>query len=538
MTVIQRYIVGPPGTGKTTRAKKYVEDLINSGSARPDEICLVSFTNAAAQTLRGRGVPVPRLNIGTLHSFAFRAGKWTKEQVAESKIEQWNIDQSSNYWLGENQKKASPEYDQPGDGAESEYEGDELMNRLNILRARLIPKAAWPIPVAAFSGRWEKWKSDNNLIDFTDMIENALLDFDYMPGEPRIIIADEAQDFSPLEMKLLNKWAAKCEIINWIGDADQILYEFKGVDPKQFMTMEPRFKQVLEQSFRVPKAVHKVALGWINRAQNREKIVYRPTDAEGTVARLTGATFKQPENLIKRIEKVLQNNQECMVMASCGYMLDDTVKALREAGIPFHNPNRTTQGKWNPLGGSGVTAAQRLLAFLRPSNVWGDESRFYLAGDLQKFVDPIQAKGTLKHGAKVAIERLEPEREIEISDLLEWFEEPALDKIMEMDSAWYESVLIPNRAKPFSYPFQVMKMRGAEELLAPKRVKIGTIHSFKGDESQVVFMFPDLSGRGAGEWESGGASRDRIYRQFYVAMTRSSDKLYVLEPESPLAVRI
>lgn len=535
---IERYIVGPPGTGKTTRAKKYVEDLINGGNARPDEICLVSFTNAAAQTLRGRAVPVPRQNIGTLHSFAFRAGSWKKEQVAESKIDDWNACQSSNYWLGENQKKASPEYDQPGDGAESEYEGDELMNRLNILRARMTPRAAWPLPVAAFSGRWEKWKLDNNLIDFTDMIEYALLDFDSFPGEPRIIIADESQDFSPLEMKLLRKWAARAEIINWIGDADQILYEFKGVDPKAFMNMDAKFKQVLEQSFRVPKSVHKVALGWINRAVNREKIVYHPTDAEGTVARLTGANWKEPDGLIKRVEKVLKSDQECMILASCAYMLDDTVRALRAAGIPFHNPNRKTRGDWNPLDGSGTTAAARLLAYLRPSNVWGEESRFYTASDLQKWVEPITAKGTLKHGAKAQIERLDPEREIEISDLLEWFEEPAIEKILELDTVWYESALNANRAKSFVYPFQVMKMRGAEELLAPRRVKIGTIHSFKGDESQVVFMFPDLSKRGMNEWESGGANRDRIYRQFYVALTRSSDKLYVLEPESALAVRI
>lgn len=838
---IKRLIIGPPGTGKSTRAKKYVEDLLEKGNARPDEICLVSFTNAAAQTLRGRGVPVPRQNIGTLHSFAFRAGKWNKEQVAESKIDSWNESNGSNLWLGSGQKKASPEYDMPGDGVESEFEGDELLNKLNVFRARMVSKTAWPLPVQAFSNKWEKWKEENNLIDFTDMIELALLDVECMPGEPRIIIADEClpyktpvllsdgtsktigdivegnlpvsvlsydthtgeqrtckvtkwsktlnqkplvkitaqlhgridkhkvsnfvvcttdhkiwadnqwieagklkpgmvaqietsaqksqvykisgkgkkslstrltdhnpgqylpdkpnhileknrggngrgltipqqvllealgdgwqaeypvrtgkkrnsgfpssykldianlelkigvevdghshnnserkaqdikkdtllkslgwqvlrfknveavqnaseiaaqilqsidcpvpatiisvepttindyyvydigvedchnfyangilvhncQDFTPLELALLRKWALKAEIINYLADPDQLIYNFKGAEPSFFLDMKNfDMVQTLEQSYRVPRAVHRVALSWIDRAVGRNKVVYHPTDKEGSVAKLTGVNFKEPQSLIKRVEKVLgESEQDVMIMASCTYMLDDTVKALREAGIPFHNPNRTSQGKWNPLGGGGVTAAQRLLAFLRPSNVWGEESRFYTAQDLQAWVEPLQAKGCLKHGAKTEIERLEPGQDLQVLDLMNWFENTALDRVMELDTVWYQKNLLPARARlqSYQYPFQVMKMRGAEELLKPKRVKIGTIHSFKGDEAEVVFMFPDLSSKGMTEWETGGVVRDRIYRQAYVGITRASDKLFMMEAESPLAIRI
>jgi superfamily I DNA/RNA helicase len=97
MAVTKRFIVGPPGSGKTTRAKAYVEQITDydrPNRVSPNAVALVSFTNAAAATLAGRGIPVPRQNIGTLHSFAFRALGLNKEQVAESKIDDFNNSQS------------------------------------------------------------------------------------------------------------------------------------------------------------------------------------------------------------------------------------------------------------------------------------------------------------------------------------------------------------------------------------------------------------------------------------------------------------
>jgi superfamily I DNA/RNA helicase len=97
MPPVRRYIIGPPGCGKTSKAKAYVEqitDFDRPNRVSPNAVALVSFTNAAAATLAGRGIPVPRQNIGTLHSFAFRALGLNKEQVAESKIDDFNNSQS------------------------------------------------------------------------------------------------------------------------------------------------------------------------------------------------------------------------------------------------------------------------------------------------------------------------------------------------------------------------------------------------------------------------------------------------------------
>ena len=66
---------------------------------------------------------------------------------------------------------------------------------------------------------------------------------------------------------------------------------------------------------------------------------------------------------------------------------------------------------------------------------------------------------------------------------------------------------------------------------------VGTIHSVKGGEADVVYVAPDLSERGALEWESTNESRkDRVRRLFYVAITRAREKVVALSSSSAKGV--
>jgi DNA helicase-2/ATP-dependent DNA helicase PcrA len=534
-TTIQRFIVGPPGTGKTERAKQYVQQL--STTMNPKDIALVSFTNAAAETLVSRGIPVPKTNIGTLHSFAFRAIGAKKDQVAESHIDDWN-NLYPNYAISGTNAKISPEYDAPGDGPANEIPGDEILNRYNILRAKMTDRSVWRTEVQNFADKWEGWKNENDYIDFTDMIDLANQTVRDFPGQPRVIIADEAQDFAPLEMELLKKWSHTADIINWIGDPDQILYEFKGVEPSSFSQFDPTLKTVLSQSWRVPKSAHALAMKWINRIPGREPVSYLPTEREGRVIKVKGATWKQPEKLVKIIEASIANGKDVMIMASCAYMLAPMIKVLREAAIPFHNPNRRSRGDWNPLDGGGLNGSARLLAFLRPDNaVWGDQARFWTVEDVKAWVAVLESAGIMFRGSKTWIENLEPDKEISLNTFLFWFEEAALESAVNLDLNWFKSHLLKAKQRGFDFPLAIAQKHGGAKLREQRQVKIGTIHSFKGDQAATCIIFPDLSDRGMREWES-TSTRNRILRQFYVALTRTSDDLVITEEASGSYVKL
>ena len=67
---------------------------------------------------------------------------------------------------------------------------------------------------------------------------------------------------------------------------------------------------------------------------------------------------------------------------------------------------------------------------------------------------------------------------------------------------------------------------------------MGTIHSVKGGQADVVYLFPDLSRAGDEQYQCVGAARDAVVRLFYVGVTRARQTLYICQPESHRAVSI
>ena len=55
---------------------------------------------------------------------------------------------------------------------------------------------------------------------------------------------------------------------------------------------------------------------------------------------------------------------------------------------------------------------------------------------------------------------------------------------------------------------------------------MGTVHSFKGAEADVVVLMPNLSARGGQAW-LGAGDRDGVIRMAYVGMTRAREKLII-----------
>ena len=75
-------------------------------------------------------------------------------------------------------------------------------------------------------------------------------------------------------------------------------------------------------------------------------------------------------------------------------------------------------------------------------------------------------------------------------------------------------------------------------LLEQPRVVVGTIHSVKGGQADVVYLFPDLSQAGAAQYERSGPPCDSVIRLFYVGVTRAREALYICQRETSMAVTI
>lgn len=544
------WVLGPPGTGKSTFLAGSIK---NTATVRGSgAVVATSFTTAAASELVSRGLPLPKSQIGTLHSLAYRA--LDRPPVADEQIPDWN-DAHPGYAMTSSGRKSNVDDGAPVEaGAGGASTGDALASQLDSLRARRIDPDSWPADVRGFAKAWEAWKRGNGLVDFSDMIEMAYEDVPRAPGSPDVIFADEVQDFTPLELALVRKWGAHAERLILAGDPNQAIYGFKGSTPEAWLDspVAARDKIVLSQSWRIPASVHRAAEHWVRQQSRYEEMRYDPREEEGLVRQL-GVAYQQPAMLADEVEKALavddvaadgtRSPSTVMVLATCGYMLDPVKHELRKRGLPFSNPWRRSRGDWNPFppaSGTQVSSRERLLAYLtldeRDDVGLGDLSRPWTGEDVRRWAAVVKKRGIFVPGAAAALEALGP-HELDYAEVAALFaNDVELEQAVTPDLGWLERNLLASSRAGMTFPIEVAKKRGARALLDEPRVHLGTIHSFKGAQASTVFLIPDLSSRGSNEWRQRGGPQDGVRRQMYVAMTRARRELAVLMPATTMFV--
>lgn len=532
-------VVGPPGCGKTEWVTRQVARAIVKYHA--SGVVVVSLTKAAAHEVAERNPTLPDGAVATLHSHAWRAlDRPALAEVPEG-IKEWNAATGRAGWqlIGKN----------VDDGLEllPGGDGDQLLQHVNRLRNRRIEPRLWPLQLQAFYQRWCEWKADAHRLDFTDVIERCLDDVEEMPGDPAVIMLDEAQDSSALEMALLRKWGQRAGELIVVGDPDQAIFGFRGGDSHAVFGTDLDRIIVRRQSYRVPQAVRDAALAMVARVPGRLAIEFdaRKDDhgatVQGDVLRLPSVAFSDTWPVIQRIHSELDAgpDRQVMVMASCAYMLRPLVAEMKRIGLPFHNPYRPDQGEWNPLRG-----ARRLLTFLRPDGqAWPGDSRLWTWDDLRVWADPLQANKTLTRGSKALIERkcqTDQFSESQAGDVVpievlgQLFLPDAFEHVLDLDVDWWERSLLHRHRQRQAFAVALLRRQGPAALHRTPRVIVGTIHSLKGSEADTVIVSPDLSTAGYYDGlKRTGDLHDAVIRLFYVAMTRARERLVLCGPSCP-----
>lgn len=357
------------------------------------------------------------------------------------------------------------------------------------------------------------------------------------------LLVANCQDFSRLEWACILHWAQEQDYIMVSGDDDQALYVWRGADPNTFIDLDVEEPRVLPQSYRLPEAVHSYCERWVRQISRRQPKEYAPrreSYPNGPVVKgeltYTDASYIHPEPIIDIINAAEKNKQTTMLLTACNYHLGYIIALLRKEGIPFHNPWRPTNGRWNPLAARGKkTALDRISAFVAPSR----NMRFsWTFDELKSWVPLIEGKNVLQHGAKKLVQSLpEDHTEAPAELLYRIFEKDALTWAQMGDMVWFFNHLTDSNKKNAAlvYAYSIFERTNLENVLPP-RVSVGTIHSTKGAEAEIVVLFPDLSPSGYEQYESTGSDRDSIIRQFYVGLSRAREKLILAEAGSKRAV--
>ena len=531
------HLHGPPGCGKThALATSWVPRAVDRFG--PDAVLIASLTKTAATEVAGR-VPLKPERVGTLHAHAFRA--LSSPTVAQTEHAAWN-ELFPQWALGggsgdEADREAALERAKPG---------TPLLEALSIERHRMTDPSTWSPEVRRFGDAYTAWKREADLVDFDDMIELALEDVTSPPGGAEVLIVDEAQDCSKLELALVRKWSLHADHLVLAGDGDQAIFEWRGADAAAFLggDIPDSSNYKLTQSYRVPRAVHAHATRWISRAVNRYAVDYQPRDHLGAVE-TAPCTYAYPDGVVDRAKRKLEADPEAtvMILGTCARHLTPTVRRLRELGIPFHNPYRPEAGAWNPMRG-GVA---RLRAFLagHPDGTQG-APRLWTVRELAQWVELLSAqwfdgdKGArvkrIKAEAKAQAKRTEigPVTDTYLRELLGERLDEELGELFATRGVthavkWLEGNILSSKTSLMSFAMRMVRMHGVGALEAVPRIVVGTVHSVKGGQADHVFLFPDVAVAAGQRWLLG--HRDPILRLFYVGMTRARDTLTLFHPK-------
>jgi DNA helicase-2/ATP-dependent DNA helicase PcrA len=255
---------------------------------------------------------------------------------------------------------------------------------------------------------------------------------------------------------------------------------------------------VLDQSFRVPKEVHQLAERIAGRIQQRQRKEYLPKEEKGSLEHLHSADFLPLEE------------GQWLILASCDYMLDKSRKQLIDKGVPFsHNTFRYIPfamidaiNSWEKLNknDSKITVAEleAIYRYLTKNEV----NRGFLSAPGKE--EDKQRKLTKKE----AVSAFGLKEEC----LSQSWEELFARKINEERRAFIKKAL-----------------NNDEDLRNEPRVALSTIHKAKGGEADNVAVLLDLS---PAQKLSAVLHADSLHRQFYVAVTRAKENLFLINAQN------
>lgn len=528
---IRKYF-GPPGTGKTTRLIQDVIGEIDKGLP-PERIGYVAFTRAAAQEVRGRlldaGFEEGQLKyFGTIHSMCYHLLALDRDRVVNEKHLK-KFREQSKYRLTIRKEILEPDI---LEGAKIPFLGDQTMDDMvfwayNQLRARRwgssnvlalsfpdLRRAKYVSEVIdAFAKDYEGFKKRNDLVDFTDMLDLTIKGLLHLPVD--VLFLDEAQDLYPLQWDVFEMWKeqGRPHRVRLAGDDDQCIYNWAGATPEIFINY-PGQDEVLGKSYRLPILIARMAKAFIERNKIRKAKEWSSAIKEQGI-------FHKGMPLQIIIEFLLKHpGKTVFLLTRAKFLLEDIAMELEKEGIPYTN-----------LRGPSPMNSDKRWAFWAVKK----EKLQYNTRDIHSLLKYVPSTGYWARGAKTKIQEQIKE------DLRE-----GVDRIYTLDDilALGGSLLLVSSLQQHNegiltggkfseteraYYAKVYKRFGKEAFSAPPKVTLGTIHSVKGKEADVVAIWPDITKkiRGMMGYEEGREAERRVW---YVGMTRPREQLWIMRP--------
>jgi DNA helicase-2/ATP-dependent DNA helicase PcrA len=583
-----RLVLAGAGSGKTRVLVHRIAWLIAVEGVSPLSILAVTFTNKAANEMRGRieqliTVPVRQLWVGTFHGIAHRMLRlhW-KEAKLRQDFQILDADDQQRLV-----KRTIKQLDLP----EDQWPPKMVTGWINAQKEEgrrphhfddagdFTQRALVRIYTA-----YEQSCASQGLIDFAELLlrayelcrDNRDIQAHYR-RKFRHILVDEFQDTNSLQYLWLRVLIGDQGVLFAVGDDDQSVYGWRGAKVENMLRLERDLRGCeivrLEQNYRSTATILKAANGLIARNNGRLGKSLWTTGAEGAPIQLYAAfnEYDEAEFVVNRIRHYLDGPYRHADMAVL-YRSNAQSRVLEEMLVRARLPYRIYGGlrffermevkdalAWlrlignrdddvsferalsTPTHGVGATSVEKLRSAARDAgmSLWNTARQQpgllgRTATALSKFLDKVEL---IAHEAQgLALGKLIDEV-VARSGLREHYQkekgEQAESRLENLDE-------IVNAARGFERPDEegvdpltaflshaALEAGEGQAAAGEDSVQLMTLHAAKGLEFPVVFIVGMENGLfpSMRAVEEGHLEEER--RLCYVGITRAREQLYL-----------
>src|SRR6266516_4556686 len=280
-------VVAGAGSGKTRVLTHRVAHLLAAAGAKPNEILAITFTNKAAQEMRGRieamlGPVARAIWILTFHAacgrilrreaprLGYRSNFTIYDQADQIRLVKQCLEE-----LERDPKRFTPRgiHEQISSAKNLLVGPEEYAKRVSSF---------YDQTVAEVYDLYQRRLFASNAVDFDDMLMLTVRVLERFPEARqkwqeafRYVLVDEYQDTNHAQYRLLQLLAEKHRNLFVVGDPDQSVYSFRSADIRNVLEFEQDFAgavtYTLDQNYRSTQHILDAANGVISHNRERKE---------------------------------------------------------------------------------------------------------------------------------------------------------------------------------------------------------------------------------------------------------------------------
>ncbi len=347
-------VLAGAGSGKTRTITYKIAYLIEQGISRPEHILAVTFTNKAADEMRGRveqlltqlsAAPL----VCTFHSFAVRVLRrhadtlgYGRDFVICDREDQKRVFktvykelQLTDSQLPFNKTRAVISY-----AKNNSWTPEDYLEHSSDFEAEQISRVY---------EAYQRFLKRSNAVDFDDLILLTVSLFSENRGIRerygdwyRYLLIDEYQDTNRPQYDLIKHLTCLDKNLTAVGDEDQSIYAFRGADIGNILRFETDFPGAhivkLEQNYRSTQNILDAAISVVSNNVHRKGKVLWTDASEGEIIDLYVAPDAKLEAVYvseKVYEHLRQGETGLAILYRTNFQSRQFEEALRRRQIPY-----------------------------------------------------------------------------------------------------------------------------------------------------------------------------------------------------------